>query len=98
MLSLHNKEVISMEGKNKPAAHFKVKGIRVSLWRESRKGPTGTFASWSITMDRSYKDAQGQWQHTSSLKEHDLPKAILALQKAYEYLCEKGGEETEDQP
>ena len=81
---------------NKPAAHFKVKGIRVTLWRESRKGQTGKpFDSWSVTMDRSYKDANGQWQNSHSLKERDVPLAILALGKAYAYLCEKGGDESD---
>jgi len=36
-----------------------------------------------------YKDKTGQWQGTNRLSLNDLPKAILALQKAFEYLTAK---------
>ena len=37
-----------------------------------------------------YKDKQGQWKSTSSLSVNDIPKAINALQRAYQILTEKG--------
>jgi hypothetical protein len=40
----------------------------------------------------------GQWSGTNSLSLNDLPKAILALQKAFEYLMEHKGSETTDTP
>ncbi|HOH29869.1 MAG TPA: hypothetical protein PLL36_07825 [Candidatus Hydrogenedentes bacterium] len=80
-----------MEKHNKPEKHFKVGAIRVSVWCDMRKGPSGqTFASRSVTVDRAYKDATGEWKNTGSLKETDIPKAILALQKAYEFMTVKG--------
>jgi len=36
-----------------------------------------------------YRDKAGQWKGTNRLSLNDLPKAILALQKAYEYLMDK---------
>jgi hypothetical protein len=92
-----NKEVMNMEKNNKPEKHFRFGGIRVSVWCDMRKGPTGQeFASRSVTMDRAFKDASGQWQNTHSLKENDLPKAIAALQKAYEFMTQKKGDGEED--
>lgn len=84
-----------MEKNNKPEKHFKFGGIRVSVWCDVRKGPTGqAFESRSVSIDRAYKDASGEWQHTQSLKENDIPKAIAALQSAYEFMTRKGeGEE-----
>jgi len=41
-----------------------------------------------VVMEVRYKDKTGQWQGTNSLSLNDLPKAILALQKAFEYLME----------
>jgi hypothetical protein len=35
---------------------------------------------------KRYKGQDGQWQSTSSLDVNDIPKAILALTKAYDYL------------
>lgn len=79
---------------NHPAKHIRFGGIRVTLWKDERKGPTGqSFDSWSATIDRAYKDAKGVWQNTGSLRENDIPKAIAALQKAYAYILEKGGDD-----
>jgi hypothetical protein len=33
-----------------------------------------------------YKDKQGKWKGTHSLSLHEIPKAILAMEKAFEYL------------
>ena len=41
----------------------------------------------TVSFQRSYKDKKDDtWKTTSSLRLHDLPKATLVLQKAYEYL------------
>lgn len=78
---------------NRPAAHFKVRGVRASLWKELRKGPSGqAFDAWTVSLDRSYKDASGEWKHTASLKETDIPRAILALTLAYQHICKQGGD------
>ena len=43
------------------------------------------------TLSKRYKTAEGEWKSTSSLDVNDLPKASLALDKAYEFLV-MGGE------
>ena len=40
----------------------------------------------SVTFQRSYLDKDGNWQRTNSLKVNDIPKAVLVLNKAYEFL------------
>ncbi len=40
----------------------------------------------TVTFQRSYLDKEGNWQQTNSLKVNDIPKAVLVLQKAYEFL------------
>jgi len=39
-----------------------------------------------VAFEIRFKDAQGNWQGTTSMTLAELPKAILALQQAYEYL------------
>ena len=39
----------------------------------------------TVTQKR-YKDAEGEWKSTHSLDKNEIPKMILALSKAYEYL------------
>lgn len=40
----------------------------------------------SIAFQRRYRDSNGEWQSTSNLGVNDIPKAVLVLQKSYEYL------------
>ena len=43
-----------------------------------------------VVVQRRYKDKDGNWQGTNSLDINDIPKAVMALTKAYNYLTEKG--------
>ena len=75
---------------NRPAKTIKYGGVRVSCWIEQRTGNDGRdFETKSVTVDRAYKDAQGQWQNTNSLREGDIPKAIAGLQEVFAYLCKR---------
>ena len=62
-----------------PVATFKVGGVKVDVWEN--KSDKGTFNSFS--MQRSYK-AGDEWKNTGSLRQQDIPKAVLALQQAFE--------------
>jgi hypothetical protein len=53
-----------------------------------------SFESVKVVLDRTYKDRSGNYSSTHSLDVNDIPKAIFALMKAYEYLME-GHEESE---
>jgi len=69
-----------------PKKKFSVGAIQVAVWEnESKDG--NKFSTVSI--DRSYKDKKDEWKKTTSLRQADLPKAVLALQKAYEWISLK---------
>ena len=71
----------------KPENEFKVGSVKASIWsnpRETRDGKV--FNSHKVIVDRVYRDASGEFKATSSLDVNDIPKAILALKKAYDYL------------
>ena len=71
----------------RPEKEFKVGAVRAAIWANERHAPDGkTFNSHKVLVDRVYKDNQGDFKTTSSLEANDIPKAILALKKAYEYL------------
>jgi hypothetical protein len=43
-----------------------------------------------VVIEVRFKDKKtGEWKGTNSLSINDIPKAILALQQAYEYLMAK---------
>ena len=40
----------------------------------------------SVSFQRSYLDKDGNWQTTTSLKVNDIPKAVICLNRCYEFL------------
>ncbi|MFH1590519.1 MAG: hypothetical protein ABIC95_01190 [archaeon] len=74
------------EEKNQPEKRFLAGPISASVWvnKVTRDGHEGEYRS--VTLQRAYKDKNDQWQHTSSLRVNDLPRASLVLDKAYEFI------------
>ncbi len=71
-------------GKQLPEKKFKAGAVSAIIWRnETAKG---SYAS--VQLDRRYKDGE-IWKSTNSLRINDLPKAVLVLSKAYEYLVSR---------
>jgi len=79
-------------GKVLPEKKFSTGAICATIWRNNGKNhKTGEPVEFrTIKLDRRYKDKDGNWQSTGSLRLNDLPKASLVLQKAYEYLVLRG--------
>ena len=68
---------------NKPEIVFKAGPVRAAVW----KNTTERGSYYSVTLERSYKK-NDVWAHTSQLRINDLPKAVIALNKAFEYLLQ----------
>ncbi len=62
---------------------------------EYRRGDE-SFSVRTVSFQRSYLDKEGNWQRTNSLKVNDIPKAVLVLNKAYEFLTSNGQAEAEN--
>ncbi|USN45795.1 MAG: hypothetical protein H6502_01535 [Candidatus Woesearchaeota archaeon] len=74
-------------GKKHPLAKFRAGSISATIWENIGKNDKGETVSYrTVSFGRGYKDANGNWQTTTSLRLQDLPKASLVLSKAYEYL------------
>ena len=71
----------------KPDREFKVGSVKASIWSNQRETRDGKlFNSHKIIVDRVYRDSNGEFKATNSFDVNDIPKAILALKKAYDYL------------
>lgn len=73
---------------SKPEKVFKMGAVRASVFRNTIERNGRTLMLPKVVIEVRYKDKTGQWKGTNSLSVLDLPKAILALQKAYEYVLE----------
>ena len=89
----------NQEGK-RPEKNFKVGAVSAAVWTNTYAARNGReFDVTRVVLDRAYKDARGDWKNTSSLDVNDIPKAMLALQRAYEYIATKTDTpETESAP
>ncbi len=69
-----------------PVKKFSAGAVQVAVWQnEGKEGKQFN----TVSLDRIYKDKNDKWKSSNSLHVNELPKAILALQKAYEFLVMK---------
>lgn len=81
------------EEKNMPEKRFGAGAISASIWLNEGTSKTGEKTEFkTISLQRRYKDKDGEWQTSNSMRINDLPKVALVAEKAYEYLVLKHGE------
>lgn len=85
---MKQKQVQKQKPKNKdvPEKKFKAGAVTATIWKNQGKNTDGDFEYKTISLERNYRNSDGDWKNTNTLRINDLPKAKLALQKAYEYL------------
>ena len=71
---------------NKPVQVFRAGAVSASVWEYKNEKEGKTFTSHGITLQRGYKDKEGAWKNTESMKTADVPKAVYVFNKTYEYL------------
>jgi hypothetical protein len=75
---------------NQPEKKFRAGAIAATVWANEGKNKDGEKNSFNtISFERSYKDKEGKWKSTNSLRINDLPRAVVVLNKAYEYIILK---------
>lgn len=71
---------------SRPEKIIMVGPCRVSIFRNVFTKDGEEMEIPKVLLEVRYKDKHGQWRGTHSLSPREIPKAILALQKAFEYL------------
>ena len=84
-------------GKKLPEKKFRAGSVSATIWVNHGKDSEGRETTYkTVSFERSYLDKEGNWQTTNSLRVTDLPKAVLVLNKAYEYLSLSDGDHHEE--
>jgi hypothetical protein len=78
-------EVKNMVG-NQPIEKFRHGSCEAAIFENEIKKNGSTFTVRKVVFQRNYLDKNDKWQSTSSLDINDVPKAILVLSKAYDFL------------
>ena len=87
---------------SKPEKVFKAGAVRASVFLNTLQRDGATIPLRKVVIEVRYRDKAGEWKGSNSLSLNELPKAITALQQAYEYLLEQsnstGSSEASDTP
>ena len=78
----------------KPEQKFQAGGIEASIFENEIQHNGKTINIKKVAFQKRYKSDQG-WKTTYSLDINDIPKAILVLSKAYEFLILNSDSHTE---
>ena len=85
--------MVKIAEKNMPEKKFSAGAISATVWQNKGTDRFGNDVIFrTISFDRRYKDKEGNWQSSSSLRVNDLPKGMLVLEEAYKYLLLKENE------
>jgi len=77
----------------KPEKSFKCGGCEAAVFENEVLKGGKTIAIKKVAFQKRYKNANGEWDSTHSLDINEIPKAILVLNKAYEYLVARNDDE-----
>ena len=77
---------------NKPETVFKIGAVRASVFQNTIIKEGRSIQLPKVVIEVRYKDKSGKWKGTNTLSINDIPKAILALEKAFEYLTDNKSE------
>ena len=69
-----------MSNASKPAAKVTLYPISAAIWRNQNENGE---AFYNVTLERSYKDKDGQWQSSASFNAGDLLLAAKVLDRAH---------------
>jgi hypothetical protein len=87
-----------MTGQQLPVAKFKAGQVSAALWANEVQMPRGAVKILKATVQRRYKDRNGQWQSSASFSRNEIPLAIHCLEKAFARIIdlENEGPETDN--
>ncbi|MGM5485022.1 MAG: hypothetical protein ACQEP1_04080 [Nanobdellota archaeon] len=71
---------------NTPEKKFVASPVSATIWKNKSEKDGKEFSFETVSLERNFKDKNGEWKSTSNMRVNDLPKAALVLNKAYEYL------------
>jgi hypothetical protein len=79
----------------KPEKSFKCGGCEAAVFENEIVKGGMKIPIKKVSFQKRYKSADGEWKSTGSLDVNEIPKAILVLTKAYEYISFGSSDESD---
>ena len=77
-----------------PVAKFRAGPVSAALWENEIQVAGRTVTVVKATIQRRYKDTDGQWKSSTSFGRNEIPLAVHCLQKAFEKMIDLQNEES----
>jgi hypothetical protein len=79
-----------------PLAKFKAGQVSSAVWKNEIQVKGAPVTVLKATVQRRYKDRDGNWQSSGSFSRNEIPLAIYCLRKAFEKIIEAQQEDGSD--
>jgi hypothetical protein len=73
----------------KPVAKFTAGQTSAAIWENEITVNGRQVTMLKATIQRRYKDKDGQWKSSGSFSRNEIPLAIYCLQKSFEHMIEE---------
>jgi hypothetical protein len=83
-----------MTGQQMPVAKFRAGQVSSAVWRNEIQVQGKAITVLKATVQRRYKDKEGNWQSSGSFSRNEIPLAIHCLQQAFEKIIETQHEDS----
>jgi len=71
-----------------PIAKFRAGQVSAALWENEIQTGGRTATILKATIQRRYRDTDGNWKSSTSFSRNEIPLAVHCLQKAFEKIIE----------
>ena len=75
-----------------PIAKFRAGQVSCALWENEANVKGQIVELIKATVERRYRNGDGEWKSSGSFSRNEIPLAIYCLQKAFEHMIEKQNE------
>lgn len=72
----------------KPVAKFQAGQVSAAIWENEISVNGRQVTVLKATIQRRYKDRDGEWKSSNSMSRNEIPLGIYTLQKCFEYMIE----------
>jgi len=78
----------------RPVAKFRAGQVSAAIWENEITVNGKKMATLKATVERRFKDKDGQWKSSNSFARNEIPLAIYCLQKSFEHII--GAQQEDD--
>ena len=83
-----------MQGQTLPIARFKAGQVSAALWENEIVSDGRKAVILKATVQRRFKDKNGEWKSSTSFARNEIPLAIYCLQQAFKKIIEMQSDES----